>query len=497
MFKFKNILPWLIAIFAVAALAVYMLGGAVSPASAASEAGTALVTTINVTETIEASGYLKAQPYASLAWKTSGTVDTIYVQEGDQVKAGDVLMSLQTTSMSASIISARADLVNARNQLDALQHPTGTAIAVSQKNLSNAYAAWDKARSDLSSTLSSKSSSGDDGKYDDMTGAETDLADALDAFTLNTSAEAQWYYWAARMASLDRSGDYDYAAQAVLLRQALDSDDADRVDEIVAAQKKYEATVNDFAETLSDYAAAVSVNSSVAAYHQSAEGLMDALEDAYEKTVTPNPEDLSAAQARVDSIQSSMDSQSIIAPFDGEVLAIKQIPGDVVSSGAPALLLADRSDLYVDTQVDESDIARIKVGQPALITLDTLPGTTLNGTVSFINPVGELTSGLIKYSVRVELAPVDAPLLLGATADITIQVDASQDKLAVPAAAVQSDKSGEYVVIINSDQSTRRVPVESGALSGDVVVVSGDLKAGERVQSDYKSGLSMPNPFGK
>jgi len=496
MSKIKITIPWLIAAIAViAAISIFMLTSA-QTASAANTADSAAVTSVNVTNTIDASGYIKAQSYANLVWKTGGTVESITVRVGDQVKAGDVLMRLQTASAAANVISAQADLINAQKQLDALQNPDGETIAGAQKKLAGAYASWDKARSDLSSALSGKSASGDSNKYDDMISAQTDLSDALDAFPLTANPDSQWYYWAERMDSLDRSRDYDYAALAAALSDNVSSDDAALVVDIVDAQMKYEAAVQDFAESITDYSAAVTVNNAVATYQQSVEALMSASQDAYETLIAPNPKDLAAAQAKVDSAKASVDSLTIIAPFDGEVLAIEQISGDVVSTGTAAISLANRANLYIVTEVDEADIAQVAIGNPATITLDAMPGATLNGTVTFINPVGETISGLIKYSVRVELTPVEETVLLGATADVTIQVSDTQAALAVPASAVRSDTVGEYVTIIESDGSLRRVDVQSAQSIGSLVVVSGDLLESDRVQSSYQNGVQAPNPLG-
>ena len=117
----------------------------------------------------------------------------------------------------------------------------------------------------------------------------------------------------------------------------------------------------------------------------------------------PNTQDVAAQQAKVDAAQSTVDMLSIIAPFDGEVLSVDGQPGDVVSTGDLAVNLGDLNHLYVETQVDESDISKVKLGNPITATVDALPGVTLTGKVSSVNPVGETVSGLVKYTVRVDL----------------------------------------------------------------------------------------------
>lgn len=89
-------------------------------ASKADQSATAEVVSMNLTETAEASGSLEAQSFASLNWKTSGVVETVYVKTGQTVKAGDILLALQPESTSASIAAAQADLANAQQSLEDL-----------------------------------------------------------------------------------------------------------------------------------------------------------------------------------------------------------------------------------------------------------------------------------------------------------------------------------------------------------------------------------------
>jgi RND family efflux transporter MFP subunit len=189
---------------------------------------------------------------------------------------------------------------------------------------------------------------------------------------------------------------------------------------------------------------------------------------------------------------------SIIAPFDGQVLYVESQPGSLVSAGASALYAADLDQLYVDAQIDESDVANVKVGQPVDVTLDALPGITLTGAVSAINPVGEEISGLVKYTIRIDLEKAGDEVFtpLGTTANVTIHVSDAAAALAVPITTIQNDASGEFVMLLQDDGTTKRVNVVSGAIVEDLVVVTGDLRAGDRVLVNTASSFSAPNPFG-
>ncbi len=87
-------------------------------------------------------------------------------------------------------------------------------------------------------------------------------------------------------------------------------------------------------------------------------------------------------------------------------------------------------------------------------------------------------------------------LPLGTTANVVITIKADTATLVVPITAIQNDGQGEFVWVIQSDASTKRVDVVSGAIVGDQVAVTGDLQEGDRIQLVSESSFAAPNPFG-
>lgn len=210
--------------------------------------------------------------------------------------------------------------------------------------------------------------------------------------------------------------------------------------------------------------------------------MSNAVNTVYQLLRSPNPDDLAAAQAKVQAAQAAVNSLTLTAPFSGEVTSVAYQPGDAVDNKTVAVVLVDRSKLNVDLQVAETDVVKLSVGDKATIALEALPGLALTGTVSYINPVGASSQGVVYYDVRVVLDQTDAQILIGATADVTIQAGQPKDVLAVPVSAVQSDSQGEFVYVIGSDGSSQQVTVVSGTiLPNDLVIVQGNLKEGDSV----------------
>jgi len=415
MFKNTKIRNWLIAIMALVIVIAFVFP-LISPARAgnASAETTGTVVSLDVAETAEASGSLEAQPSATLTWDASGVVDEVYVKAGDQVKAGDVLMTLKTTSVDASIISARADLVTAQKELDDLLSSSDTDLAQTVIDLRTAQEAYDKAEDYLHYLQTSKK----------VPQTET------------------------RVHTETKSNSWIYTYKTKLYKGPAPED------WIIEAE-------NDLALKKAEL--------------QDAQHTYDRLKDG------PNAQDVAAAQAKVEAAQATVDSMRVIAPFDGQVLYIESLPGDVVEAVTSAIDIANLDHLYIETQVDESDIANVAAGDPITATLDAVNGLQLTGQVAAVDPVGQEDSGLVKYTVLVEVDPVteDVFLPLGATANVTIQLGPATAALAVPTALVQHDAKGDYVLVVQSDGSTIRVDVVTATIDGDLVLVTGDLKAGD------------------
>lgn len=429
----KNIRFWFWGIvFAITLTAILVLPR-VNAANASKEnADTSTsVVSIEVAETVEASGSLEAQPSATITWNTGGTVEDVDVKAGDRVRAGDILMKLKTTSVDAGIITAQADLATAQKELEDLLSSSDTELAQAVIDLKDAKEEYDKAANYLAYLQKSKK-----------------VPQTQTKIFIESKRNSWQYVYKTKTFKGPAPEDWIIEAENDLALKKAEFEDAQL------------------------------------AYDRLADG--------------PNAQDLLAAQAKVDAAQASVDSMSIIAPFDGEVLYVESQPGDVVEAGMSAIYVADLDRLYIQTQVDEVDIAKVKLGDPITATMDAVPDITLTGSVAAINPVGEEVSGLVKYTVRVELNKVEdvSILPLGATASVTIQVKEASATLAVPITAIQNDASGEFVMLIQADGTTKRVDVTSGAIVDDLVVVTGDLQEGDRVQVSSGSSFQAPNPFG-
>ena len=140
-----------------------------------------------------------------------------------------------------------------------------------------------------------------------------------------------------------------------------------------------------------------------------------------------------AAQATLDKAQATLEAATIVAPFDGTVVAVGAEVGDLVSSNTSIVTLADLSGLEVLASVDETDISQVKVGQEAQITFDAFTGSTFRGKVLEVPLQGTLSQNVVTYQVRLSLEGAqDVSLLPGMTANVKIVTGQRQNVLLVP-----------------------------------------------------------------
>jgi HlyD family secretion protein len=478
------------------------------------------VTKLTVTDMVEASGSIQPVQLASLPWKTNGTVSKVYVKVGDQVKAGEVLLELDPTTAPANIISAQSELINAQKSLDDLKNSKIT-LAQALKALEDAQDAYDNR--ELNHALK-------------LAQAEVALANAQEMFSDAQRVRTNMDYPRANQTTIDgaqsfyelKEEELDKAKQEYNNVRDLPADDPERNFRLLRqsdaqkARDKALATLNwylgknsqeDLVEADAKLAQATAqleqakleVEKLKPGLSEAEVALLEAkLADAkraYEQVENgPNPTDVAALESRIAAAQATLNSLKITASFDGEVLVLNNITGDVVNTGEIATMIADRNNLYVEVQVDESDISSVKIGDPAEITVDVLPDALLKGQVTTINPVGATIANLVKYAVRVDLLDAPPQMLLGSTADVAIQIGTPSEKLVVPIDAVQNDANGEYVMKQVLDGIPVRVDVTSGEIVGDKLVVSGDLQEGDVVIINTISQSMMEmqgGPFGR
>lgn len=424
--------------------------------------------------TIGATGTVRSYQTSILNWQTTGIIGEIKVAPGDKVKAGDVLATLQPTSLPQAVILAQADLVTAQRSLDDLKN-SGTTTAQAQLALVNAQKAYDSAKT----TLDNLTSANKGGSSDAVRNAQAQVTLAK-----NRLDGAQTYFDYVKNLSPD---DPSYAAAYTALYNAQQ------------ALKTAQNTLNYYLLVPSGRDVAEATAKADLAKSQ-----LDDAQRAWDQVKNGTSQaDINAAQARVDATQATLNMARITAPFAGTVTEVNGLIGDQVAPSVRCFRIDDLSHMQVDVQVSEVDINSVQPEQPVILTFDAISGATYNGKVIQVAQAGEDVQGAVKFTVTVELTDADANVKPGMTAAVNITVKQLNNVLLVPNRAVRLvDNQRVVYVLVNG--KAQEVKINLGASSDTMSeVASSDLKVGDPIILNPPSNLfTNPNngggggPFG-
>ena len=303
----------------------------------------------------EWSGTVEAHTIA-LGSRAGGRVQKVLVKEGDRVKPGDVLVTLEPGDWPAQLQQAQAQLAMMQATLDKLKagaRPEEIAAA--------------KARAQTAQAALQETTAG---------ARPEEIAAAADRLAAQEVAVARAQKDAERLHKLAASGaavpaDVDNADLAVRAAIAQRDGLAHQLDELKNGTRR---------EQVAQAAAR-------AAEQRASERLV--VSGSRVEDIRAAEAQVQGAQGKVDQIRTMIDELAIKAPVAARVEALDLRPGDIVAPNLAAVTLVEDDQLYVRIYVPETQLGHIAVGREVPIQVDSFPDQTFRGVVQHINSVGE------------------------------------------------------------------------------------------------------------
>jgi HlyD family secretion protein len=339
---------------------------------------------------VTATGTCNAVVTVQVGSQVSGNIKALYADFNTQVKKGQLVALIDPELFQAKVQQARANLSSAQAQVV------------------NAQAALRKAGADLAA-------------------AQANLANQR-----SNAAKA-------KVATLDAKSKLDR-------RQEMFETGIISAEDLETAQAAYDAAV----------AAEDAANAQIRAAEESVQSAM-ASKDVAQAQSQAAAAQVAQSQALLAQAETDLRHTEIRAPVNGTVIARNVDVGQTVAASftAPTIfqIAEDLTRMQVDTNVDESDIGRVLVGQKATFTVDAYPGTTFPAEVVQIRQAAINTQNVISYDVVIAISNADRKLFPGMTANVTIITDTVKDVLKLPNAALRVRISGTQ-----SGDTQMRVP---------------------------------------
>lgn len=476
----------------------------------------------DVKQTVIATGTVTSQADLDLGFKGTGTISSVNVAVGDKVHQGQVLMQLDESSASTAIQQAKAGVVSAQANYDkVVDGDSSDQIAVQQAAVQAAQVAVQNAQIAYTNTVSQQQtavSNAESAMYNAGLAAIPSAANtSTSALTVSgTYTGTQQGTYNISIVETGSGSTYSYnglesgsgniqtgiplplGKNGLFLTFSstgtVHPGDAWTISVPNTQSPSYLTASNNYQAALQTQQQQVAsaqnqVNSAQAALQQAQAQLTLNQSAALPADVEAAEGQLQTAQAQLSAAQNQYNDNIITAPIDG---TISQVNGTVgAAPGTDPIVLIDANSLHVESEIDESSIALVQVGQPIDMTFDAFgPDQHFSGTVLSIDPASTVISGVTDFRVVSSLpTPADPAIKTGLSVNLSILTNEKQNVLAIPNRLLQTDSNGNQFVTVVEDggKTTKNVNISTG-LSGDTYTeVTSGLSVGDQIAAPANS----------
>jgi HlyD family secretion protein len=480
-----------------------------------------------ISRVLEVTGRVTPVDLVRLAFKREGRVNVVNVQRGDTVKAGDILAELLQDDAVNELRDAEDTLVQAQRDLESAQKAQAKEIREKELEVEKAQIALNallpggekdalkKAQQALADAQRELQRTRDDKSWA-KTSAEEGLkgkADALEK-AQNAYSDAKWDWEWVQKYGTDPANPFTIGPNGEKIPNKLnekqkrdieqkykDSEEAmksaelgivegqraierAREDEVVDITKA-EEKVAEAQRELDKLTGGVG-NQEIQDAQRTLEQANLSLEEARQKTLNSNIKTVENAKRAVERAQKKVSDGQIIAPQDGQVIAIALEEGASAVAFEPVVEVADPSNLEFAATLNGEQMRQLTEGQPAEIRLLTRPDLALPAVIRQMPaPYGSGGSGAVRdrdQTTRFQVSDTQGQTLTAGTTvgRISIVLERKENVLWLPPEAVRAFEGRRFVVVREGDRE-RRVTVRTGIETEEQIEILEGLEAGDIV----------------
>lgn len=537
---------YIIAAVIILIIAAYFLTKSSRPAATTNETATAQVAT--VTQIVSVTGKIKPADSLDLSFEKSGKVSKIYANIGDKVTEGQTLVSIDSSSVLASLAGAKAQLDSANARLNELirgARPeelqiSETAVANAQKTLDDQKTNLNNVQQTASINLSNLYGKAKDILNDAYAKADNSINAQIDSLFFNAATSSPQLTFT----TTDSQAKTDSETQRVLSGnslktlksdidnlpsdyQGIDNSLEDSKNQLIVIRNfltRLSAAVNSAAgltsTTMDSYKSSVNtswsnINAAITNINNQ-EQLIASQKISNKNTVDAAQQGINAAQSallnaedalnlkKAGTAQEQIDAQKAIvkqaesqvrnfeiqlnqsvikSPINGIVTKQEAKTGENISPNAIIVSVISEANFQIESNIAEADIAKVKVNDPASITLDAYGSDIIfEAKVISIDPAETVIEGVSTYKTTLEFTKEDDHIKSGMTANIDIMTAKKENVIAIPQRTVITVDGQKYVLVDlgNGNQEKRIIETGLRGSDGNIEIISG-LKAGEKV----------------
>lgn len=462
------------------------------------------VESTNLISTVKASGSVTSVTDLNLSFKGSDLVSSVNVFVGQKVRKGQVLATLKNGSELGALTQARASVLSAKASLErTIEGSTTEEVRVAEVTLENAKRAYGNTvklqdtlvRNALatlySSSLAAVSTLGiTSSNVPTISG--TYIGQIEDEYTINVYPTGGGSYAAytstqgdSGSMSVSTSGPLPLGSKGlyVTFPTGMNNGETFKIKIPNTASSVY-------ATNLNAYNSALETRSSTL---ETAQSSIDSAEaNLALKKSAARPADVSLKEAEVlraegqlQAAQGAYENTVIRAPADGTITRVDVKVGELAKSLEPVIVLQDVGNLYIEANINESNITDVMVGQKVELTIDAYGKDKIfTGLVTEVEPGATITDGIVNYRVKVSLDENDVNVKPGMNANIVITTGSKENVIAIPMAAVENIEGQNFVKVITNEKKKTYIErlVNLGTKgSSNLVEITSGLDLGEKI----------------
>lgn len=441
---------------------------------------------VDLVQSVMASGKVVSSTDLSLSFESQKMIDTVKVRVGDVVKKGDILATQKSGTERAAYTSARGTLLGAQARYQkVLEGSSNEEIGLAKTTLETTTrlqdALVDNARRNLYSQglVAEPESANDVAVAPIVSGTYTGPAGE---YRLSMSRSANELTFTGLEKGMTNISD--------LVAQRLGT----RGLSLLFPNKAHVSIGNEWTITIPNTASAdyITLKSVYDAAVANRDALVAQAQAALDlKRATARQPDVDAALADIVSAQAGRESAFAVlektilrAPSDGTVTKVDIKVGEVPEALKEAIVIQDVGNLYLEANVNESQIKNVAIGQPIAVTFDAFgSGTTYQATISSIDPAATIIDNTVNYTVKALITQADT-VRPGMTANMTVTTQSLTNVLVLPGRAISADNGTTTVTVLTDGRGKKtetRTIVTGLHGDGDMVEIKSGLAEGDKV----------------
>ncbi len=468
----------------------------------------------DLTQEVSVTGKVKPSSSVDLAFDLSGRITSKNVGVGSRVGVGQTLASIFNQDIRSQLNGAEAALKSQQAKLDELNIGTRPEeILVYQTKVLSAQSSLADAQTSLKNTITDGELKSDDAirnRTDQFFSNPRTSNPQISGITINDS-QLKADLEASRVVMENILTSWSVSANSISadnIKTKL-AEAKNNISQVSSFIDKISLAINTLApsSTLSQssidaykasvYAARANVSAAISAL-SAAEEKFKAAESALllsqnELTLQQSgytAEQIRAQEAAVEQAQASVSGYQaqlaktyLASPIKGIVTNINVEVGQTATAGAPVVSVISENSFQIETDVPEADIAKIKLDNPARVTLDAYGDSVLfDAKVIKINPAETVIEGVSTYKVTLEFGQKDDRVKSGMTANIDIVTAQKSGVITIPKRAITEKNGNKFAQVLQKDGIVKESPVKVGVKgsNGNIEVTEG-LNAGDQV----------------